>query len=135
VGYEHGNAVSNSNCQRDSLLGRDMSIGLVAAEPPFPAPGMHQHASPVDLSDGSESSSRLGEIVLDGGPPTHHLVNRIVAREAESAGVTGGRERADPPSLEVRDYFFRNLTHAYWRRSSTRVIAAPSLLRRSSIRS
>ena len=113
MGYEDRDAVGNSHCQRDSLLGRYMAIGLLTAKPPFPAAGVDEHPSTVHLSERSESPCGVGEIVLDSGPAPHDLVDRIIAREAEGACVTSSGERTNPPTLEVGDCFFRNLTHAY----------------------
>ena len=113
MGNEDGNAVSDSHGERDPLLGRDVSIGLPAAEPPLPATGVYEHARAVNLPNRSESPGRVSEIVLYGGPPGHDLVDRLLAREAEGAGVPGSSERANPPTLEVGDYFPGYFTHAY----------------------
>ncbi len=132
---ENRYAVRNSYGEGNPSFGRNMSVGLVAAEPTFPAASVYEDPSAMDLSDGHKTPSYVDDVALHCRPATHHLVHRIVAREAEGAGITGCSERANSPTLEVGDYFLRNLTHAYCRRSSTREIAAPSLLRRSSIRS
>ena len=113
MGDEDRNAIRDSDCQRDSPFGRDMSIGLISPEPSLPPAGVDQHASAMDLPDRRESTGGVGNLVLDRRPPAHDLFYRVLAREAEGAGVTGSRERANPPTLEVGDYFLRNLTHGY----------------------
>src|ERR1700674_5648438 len=128
--------VCYSDRERNSLLGCDVSIGLFSrAQPTLPATEMNQNARPVNLPEGDEPAGGLGQLTLHGSPPSHHVVDRLRAREAESPRVASGSERANPPTLEVGDYLLWDLTHAYWRRSSTRVIEAPRALRRSSIRS
>ena len=132
---EHRHAVRHSYGEGDPPFGRDMSVRLIASEPTLPTTGVDEDAGAVDLPDRHKTSSDVDDVTLHRRPATHHLVHRILAGEAEGAGITGCSKRANSPALEVGDYFLRNLTHAYCRRSSTRVIAAPSLLRRSSIRS
>jgi hypothetical protein len=132
---ENRHAVRNSHREGNPPFGRDMSVGLVTAEPTLPTSSVYKDPGAVDLPDGHKTPSDVDDVALHCRPATHHLVHRIVAGEAEGAGITGCGKRANSPALEVGDYFLRNLTHAYCRRSSTRVIAAPSLLRRSSIRS
>ena len=132
---EDRHTVRHSYREPDSLLGGDVPIGLTTAEPPFPPARVHEHAGAVNLADGDEAPGDVGDLVLHGGPTAHDLVYGIVSGEAEGARFTRRSERANSPTVEVGDYFLGNLTHGYCRRSSTRVIAAPSLFRRSSMRS
>ena len=132
---EYRHTVRYAYREPDSLFGGDMPIGLAPAEPSFPAAGVHEHPGAMNLADGDEAPGDVSDLVLHSGPAAHDLVYRIVSGEAEGARFTGRSERANSPTVEVGDYFLGNLTHGYCRRSSTRVIAAPSLLRRSSMRS
>ena len=112
-----------------------MPVGLAPAEPAFPAACVHEHPGAVNLADGDEAPGDVDDLVLHRGPTAHDLFHGIVSGETEGARFARRSERANSPTLEVGDYFLGNLTHGYCRRSSTRVIAAPSLLRRSSMRS
>jgi hypothetical protein len=113
VGDEDRNTIRHAHGQRYSSLGGNVAVCLFTPKPSLPPTGMDQHAYAMDLPDRREAPGNVGNFVLDGGPPAHDFVHRVVAREAERAGVTSGRERADPPTLEVGDYFFRNLSHGY----------------------
>ena len=132
---EDRHAVRHSYREPDSLLRGDMPIGLTTAEPPFPPARVHEHAGAVNLADGDEAPRGVGDLVLYGSPTAHDLFYGIVPGKAEGARFTRRSERTNSPTVEVGDYFLGNLTHGYCRRSSTRVIAAPSLFRRSSMRS
>ena len=132
---ENRHTVRHSHREPDSPLGGDMPIGLASAEPAFPAAGVHEHPGAVNLAEGNEAPRGVGDLVLYGSPTANDLFYGIVPRKAEGARFTGRGERANSPAVEVGDYLLGNLTHGYCRRSSTRVIAAPSLLRRSSMRS
>jgi hypothetical protein len=113
VGDEDRNTIRHPHGERNASLGGNMAVGLFAPKPSLPPAGMDQHAYAMDLPDRGETAGSIGNLVLDGGPATHDLVDRIVADEAERARVTGSSERANTPTLEVGDYFLRNLIHAY----------------------
>jgi hypothetical protein len=136
MGDEHRDAIGDSHRERYALLACDVAVGLIGrAEPPLPAAGMYEHSGSMDLPNRCKPARRVGNLMLNGRPPRHHFVPRLGTGQAEGAGVPSGRERANPPTLEVGDYFFVDFIHRQWRRSSTRVIEAPSAFSRSSIRS
>ncbi len=89
----------------------------------------------MNLAQGYDTQCDIGELILNGRPATDHLADRLIANEAERSSVARRGKRADSPGFEVGYYLLPDFTLRYWRRSSTRVIDAPSALRRSSIRS
>jgi hypothetical protein len=112
VGDEDGDAVGDADGERDSLLRRDVSVCLTAPKPTLPPAGVDENAGAMDLPDRSEASSSFRQLPLHCAPPSHDFVDGIGAGEAERPGITRRSEGANPPLLEIGDYFFRNLIHA-----------------------
>lgn len=109
---EHRHTISDSNCERDTLLGGDVAVGLVRrSEPAFPTARVHKHPGSMDLPDRCKPAGALREFLLNGGPATHHFVHGLGAGKTECPGVPRRSERANSPTFEVGDYFFRNSTH------------------------
>jgi len=106
VSDEDGDAVGDAHGECRSLLGSDMAVSFATAQPSFPTAGVNEDTITVDLPNRNQSTRCLGQIPLHRTPTPHHLFDRIVAGKSEGAGISGGRERADSPSLEVGYDFF-----------------------------
>lgn len=110
---EHRDAIGDADGESSSPLRGDVPIRFARAEPPFPAAGVHDNASSVDLTERHDAERRVGELVLDRRPPPHHFGDGIRTPETERSGFAGGGKGANAPALEVGDYLLAHLTHRY----------------------
>ena len=113
VGDENGNAVGNADGEGCPPLGGDVSIGLASSQPALPATGVNEHPATMDLAERNDAERRRCKLVLNRGPASHHLADGLGANQAERSSFARGRKRADPPTLEVGDYFLADLAHLY----------------------
>lgn len=109
---KNGYAIRNANCEGDSLLCRDMTVGFLGrAKPAFPAAGVDQDARAVHLPDRCEPACCLPDFALERSPPRHDLHHRLRARQAECAGIPRRGEGANSPAFEVGNCFLGYLVH------------------------
>jgi hypothetical protein len=127
--------IGDPNGERGATVVGNVAVSFSGAEPAIPPAGVEQDPIAVHLSDGHEPWGDVSQVVLHGGPATHHFIDGLRADEAEGSGVAGSGKRADAPRIELGDRLFFYLTHRYERRSSTREIDAPSAVNLSSMRS
>jgi len=132
---EDGDAIGDSNGERGAAVTGNVAVRLSGAEPAIPPAGVEKNPIAVHLSDGNEPWRDVSQVVLHGGPATHHLIDGLRANQAEGSGISGSRKGANTPRIELGDRLFFYLTHRYERRSSTREIDAPSAVNLSSMRS
>src|SRR6266542_2010939 len=138
MGDEHRYAVGDGDGESNSLLRRDVSVGFAGTKHSFPAAGMSEHATSVNLAADHDAPGARRQLVLECRPPRHHLSDGIVPGKSEASSVATCGKRSDSEALEVGDLLARQRScrsgHRV-RRSSTRLTVAPRARRRSSIRS
>ena len=61
---EDGYAVGDSDGEADSLLGGDVPVGFSPSQKAFPAAGMDEDPSTMNLPDGRQSTGGLGDVAL-----------------------------------------------------------------------
>src|SRR6476659_6312889 len=134
---EHRDAIRDRDCERNSLLCRDVSVSFARPEQAFPSPGMRQHPRAVYLSCNDDLACVLRELALKVGPPRHDFADWIGPGEPERSCIPRRRERPDSEALKIGDLFAVECRRyrRHFLRSSTRRISAPSAMRRSSMRS
>lgn len=138
-------AVGNRHGHRRSAARREVAIRVRDAKPPLPGAIVLDHARAVHLRRRGEARRDRVQRRAENIPPAHHLAHRLFGVRTETPCPARRRERRHSKALEVRNVFARKpgqcagqragFGGSQLRRSSTRVIRAPSARSRSSMRS
>jgi hypothetical protein len=100
---KNGHTVGNRHSHACPPLDREVSIGISAAQPPFPRSPVLDHAIAVNLVRGREPRSERSKRVTESIPPSDHIANRLVAADAKAPGRARCRERVDAAVTDLRN--------------------------------
>ena len=142
---EHRHAVGDRHCHRRAASRREVPVRVATRSHPSHAPLVLHHARAVHLLRGREARSRRGSVrAMRAARSQRAMTSRTGSSRmrAEAPRVARRRERRDAEATRNPEGLARRVPRARrWcrarqpRRSSTRVMRAPSARSRSSMRS
>lgn len=105
MGYEDGHTISDADRESEPPFRRNVSVGVIDAQPSVPIAGMSNDARPVYLIRRSEAGAAGKQLFPHLAPTLHHGASRFLGGKTERSGRTRRRESANAERREVVDDF------------------------------